>query len=88
MEPGTRQATADDRHGFWLEKFYSPLCEYHLFSYYLVLHQKDAVFILSVIQHDYDATECCVRCIYINDMLRTNGHREAPMEEGETKQET
>ena len=28
------------------EKFYSPLCEYHLFSYYLVLHQKDAFYLI------------------------------------------
>ena len=53
------------------------------FSYYLVLHQKDACFILSVIQYDYDATESCIMCIYINDMLRTNGRREAPIEDGE-----
>ena len=43
---GTRPATDDDRRGFWLEKFYSPLCEYHLFSYYLVLHQKDAFYLI------------------------------------------
>ena len=35
------------------------------------------------LSYDYDATESCIRCIYINDMLRTNGRREAPIEDGE-----
>ena len=35
------------------------------------------------LSYDYDATESCIMCIYINDMLRTNGRREAPIEDGE-----
>ena len=40
-------------------------------------------FILSV-QHDYDATPCCVKCIvYISGMLRTKLTPRSQMEEGE-----